>query len=153
MCVHYGVTQCYGPWNAWNVAVNLLHYSDVIMSAVASQITSLTIVCSTVYSCADQKKHQSSASLAFVRGIHQWPLNSPQKGTATRKMFPFDYVIMGIWNILIANRMIMTKETFFNNSPPLSLYTLAMLSYTSGQWQRVQHDRKLEIWSCISGNN
>ena len=70
------------------------HYSDVIMSMVASQITSLTIVYSTVYSCADQRKHQSSASLAFVRGIHRWPVNSPHKGPVTRKMFPFDDVIM-----------------------------------------------------------
>ena len=47
------------------------HYIDVIMGAIASQITSLTIVYSTVYSGADQRKHQSSASLAFVRGIHR----------------------------------------------------------------------------------
>ena len=49
------------------------HYRDAIMGAVASQITSLAIVYSTVYSGADQRKHQSSASLAFVRGIHRWP--------------------------------------------------------------------------------
>ena len=48
------------------------HYSDVMMSAMASQITSLTIVNWTVYSGADQRKHQSFASLAFVRGIHRW---------------------------------------------------------------------------------
>ena len=70
------------------------HYSDVIMGAMASQITSLTIVHSTVCSCADQRKHQSSASLAFVRGIHRWPVNSPRKWPVTRKMFPFDDVIM-----------------------------------------------------------
>ena len=64
------------------------------MDAIASQITSLTIVYSTVYSDADQRKHQSSASLAFVRGIHRWPVNSPHKGPVTRKMFPFDHVIM-----------------------------------------------------------
>ena len=46
------------------------HCDDVIMGAMASQITNLTIVYSTVYSDADQRKHQSSASLAFVRGIH-----------------------------------------------------------------------------------
>ena len=55
-----------------------VHYNDVIMSAMASQITSLTIVYSTVYAGADQRKHQSSASLAFVRGIHRWPVNSSQ---------------------------------------------------------------------------
>ena len=48
------------------------HYNDVIMSAIVSQITSLTSLYSTVYSDADQRKHQSSASLAFVRGIHWW---------------------------------------------------------------------------------
>ena len=70
------------------------HYNDVIMSAMASQITSLTVVYSTVYSGADQRKHQNSASLAFVRGIHRSPVNSPYKTPVTRKMFPFDDVIM-----------------------------------------------------------
>ena len=72
-----------------------LHYDNVIMTAMASQITSLTIVYSTVYSGAYQRKHQSSASLAFVRGIHRGPVNSPHKWPVTRKMFPFDDVIMG----------------------------------------------------------
>ena len=72
-----------------------LHYNDVIMGAIASQITSLTIVYSMVYSDADQRKHHSSASLAFVWGIH-WgePVNSPHKWPVMRKMFPFDDVIM-----------------------------------------------------------
>ena len=71
-----------------------VHYSDVIMGAMASQITSLTVVYSTVHSGADQRKFQSSASLAFVRGIHWWPVNSLHKGPVTRKMFHFDDVIM-----------------------------------------------------------
>ena len=70
-----------------------IHYSDVIMGAVESQIISLTIVYFTVYSGADQRKHQSSASLAFVRGIHRCPVNSPHKWPVTRKKFPFDNVI------------------------------------------------------------
>ena len=53
------------------------HYNDVIMSTMASQITSVSIACSSVCSGADYRKHQSSALLAFVRGIHQWPVNSP----------------------------------------------------------------------------
>ena len=65
------------------------------MGAMASQITSLTIVYSTD---ADQRKRQSSASLAFVRGIHRAPVNSPHKGPVTRKMSPFDDVIMNVWN-------------------------------------------------------
>ena len=72
----------------------LRHYSDVIMDTIASQITSLTIVYSTVYSDADQRKHQSSTSLAIVRGIHRGPVNSSHKWPVTRKMFPFDDVIM-----------------------------------------------------------
>ena len=64
------------------------------MTSIASQITSLTVVYSTVYSDADQRKHQSSASLAFVGGIHRGLVNSPHKGPVTRKMFPFDDVIM-----------------------------------------------------------
>ena len=70
------------------------HYNYVIMGEMASQITSLTIVYWTVYSGVDQRKHQSPASLAFVRGIHRWPVISPHKGPVTRKMFPFDDVIM-----------------------------------------------------------
>ena len=70
------------------------HYSDVIRGSIAFQITSLRIVYSIVYSGADQRKHQSFASLAFVRGIHRRQVNSPHKGPATRKMFPFDDVIM-----------------------------------------------------------
>ena len=67
------------------------------MGEIASQITSLTIVYSTVYSDADQRKHQSSSSLAFVREIHRGPVNSPHKWPVTRKMFPFDDVIMSFY--------------------------------------------------------
>ena len=70
------------------------HYTDVIMTTMASQITSLTIVYSTVYSVADQRKHQSSASLALCVGNSPGPVNSPHKGPVTRKMFPLDDVIM-----------------------------------------------------------
>ena len=56
-----------------------MHCSDVIMGAMASQITSLKIVYQTVYSGTDQRKLQSSASLAFKRGIHRWPVNSLHK--------------------------------------------------------------------------
>ena len=71
-----------------------LYYIDVIMTTMTSQITSLTLVYSIVYSGADQRKHQSSASLAFVRGIHQWPVNSPHKGPVTRKCF---HLITSSW--------------------------------------------------------
>ena len=70
-----------------------VQYSDVIMGAMSSQITSLTIVYSAV---SHQRKHQSSASLAFVREIHRLPVNSPHKVPGSGKMFPFDDVIMGL---------------------------------------------------------
>ena len=73
---------------------HIFHYNDAIMGAMASEITSFAITYSTVYSGADQRKHQSCASLAFVQGIHRWPMNSLHKGPVTRKMFPFDDVIM-----------------------------------------------------------
>ena len=77
------------------------HYSDAIMGAIVSQITSLTIVYSTVYSDTDQRKHQSSTSLAFVREIHWGPINSSHKLSVTREMFPLVDVIMRIAHGLI----------------------------------------------------
>ena len=78
----------------WQWGIPPVHYSDVIMGTIVSQITSLTIVYSTVYLDADQRKHQSSTSLAFVWGLHRRPVNSPHKGPVTLKMFPFDDVII-----------------------------------------------------------
>ena len=72
------------------------HYNDVIMGMMVSQITSLMIVYSTVYSGADQRKHQSSASLAFLWGIQRWPVNSPHKWPVAWKKFPFDDSIISI---------------------------------------------------------
>ena len=101
---YHGVSQCVentlqlGYIKSWPrlmlYPLLSIHYDDVIMSTMASEITSLTIVYSTVYSGADQSKHQSSASLAFVWGIHRGPVNSPHKWPVTRKMFPFDDVII-----------------------------------------------------------
>ena len=82
----------------WNVVVGDVRgwniHSDVIMSPRVSQITGVSMVCSTVCSGADHRKHQSSPSLAFMRGIHRWPVNSPHKVPVARKMFSFDDVIM-----------------------------------------------------------
>ena len=80
--------------NVENTPMRAYHYSDVIMGTIAYQITSLMTVFSAVYSDAGQRKHQSSASLAFLRWIHRWLVNSPQKWPVTRKMLPFDDVIM-----------------------------------------------------------
>ena len=90
------VTRGYPSQRASNAAHHKghPHYDDVIMGEMASQITSLTIVYSTVYSDADQRKHQSSASLAFVRGIDRGPVKSPHKWPVTRKMSPFDDIML-----------------------------------------------------------
>ena len=63
------------------------HYSGVIMSKLLSQITGVWIVCSTLCSWADQRKHQSLASLAFVRGIHRRPVVSHTKSQNHGKCF------------------------------------------------------------------
>ena len=81
------------------IQVYIPHYNDVRMGSMASQITSLTIVSLAVYSSVDQRKHQNSASLAFVRGILRGPVNSPHKWLVTRKMFPFDNVIMPLLDV------------------------------------------------------
>ena len=69
-------------------------YSDVIMGTMESQITSLTIVFSTINSGTHQRKYQSPAPLAFVWWIHQWPVNSLHNWPVTWKMFSFGDVIM-----------------------------------------------------------
>ena len=75
---------CHGKW----------YYSEVIMSAMTSQITCVYIGCATVCLGVDQRKHQSAASLVFVRGIHRWPFDSPHTGSVIREMFSFEDVIM-----------------------------------------------------------
>ena len=111
------------------------HYNDVIMSLIASQITSLTIVYSTVYSDADQRKYQSSASLAFVRGIHRGPVNSPQKGPVRRKMFPFDDVIMWYIHLQFAS-----SHWYLNHIICISIYQTELYSVSSLRHQPHRFD-------------
>ena len=80
--------------NKYAMYVFSSHYSDVIISAMASQITGISIVYSIVCSGSDHIKHQRSASLTFVRGIHRWPVNSPHKGPVKRKCF---HLMMSLW--------------------------------------------------------
>ena len=88
-----------------------LHYSDTLMSMQASQITSLIIVYSSVCSGVDQIKHQSSTSLAFVRWIHWWPVNSLHKGPVTRKIFP-------IWCVIMITLLIVQTERLYGEKLP-----------------------------------
>ena len=86
------------------------HYNDVIKSAMASQITSVSIVYSTVCYGADQRKHQSSASLSFVRGIHRWPVNPSHKRPVTQKFFRFGDVTMIIYVIICVTHGLTTAR-------------------------------------------
>ena len=87
--------QCLVAWSTPTILLKQLlifagkidYYNNVIMSGTASQITGVQIVCSTICSGADQRKHENSA---YVRGIHRWPVDFPHKGPVTRKMFLFD---------------------------------------------------------------
>ena len=99
MVVFKGTLKCGLTKTMFAITICGDHYGDAIMGTMASQITSLTIVYSAVYSVADQRKHQSSVSLAFVRGIHRRPVNSLHKWPVTRKIFPFDDVIMSKFSI------------------------------------------------------
>ena len=77
-----------------SICILSFHHSGAIMSAMASQITGVSIVCSTICSDTGQRKHQSSASLAVRREIHRWPFDSLHKGPVMRKMFRYDDVII-----------------------------------------------------------
>ena len=104
------------------------HYDDVKMCSMASQITSLTIIYSTVYSGTDLRKHQSSASLAFVQGIHRGPVNSPHKWPVTRKCF---HLMTSSWSVYLQSRyqpwlvMLITKHQVEFSSARLTCFCLA----------------------------
>ena len=117
--------------------VSKIHDNDVIMSAMASQITSVTIAYSTVYSGTYQRYHQSSASLAFVWGIHRWTVNSLHKGPVTRKLFPFDDVIM-MW---------LYHQIMFCMG---QLCDSVMILYPfSHHWEFVYVDLSRYAWKCL----
>ena len=125
------------------------HYNGVIMSAMATQITGILLVCSTVCSGADQRIHQISASLlAIVRGIHRWPMDSPHKRPVTRKMFPFwwrhhgrraIYVLLSNWctNILMKLQSFFCsgRYAFGGGALSVSAYYRADSRFALSQWE------------------
>ena len=116
---HYGIFACivgFARWVYWDKSLN--SRVGCVLSHDSDQRDGLTIVYSTVYSGADHRKHQSSASLAFVREIHRWPVNSPHKGPVTWKMSPFDDVTMESWlrdcTVFVVDfRTILNTSVFF----------------------------------------
>ena len=121
--------MCMLNWSRGCYTANF-HYNDVIMSAMASQITDVCIVCPTVGSGTDQRKHQSSGSQAFVRGIHRWPVNSPHKRPVTRKMFPFDDVIMLLSAVSLIQPLPVHATTMFS----WRHHSIAAVTYTKFWW-------------------
>ena len=116
ICLHQSAPAASSYWEVWRYKTQwyfrgpATHYDhDVIMGAIASRITSITIVYSTVYCDADQRKHQFKAPRhwTFVWGIHRGPVNSPHKWPVTRKMFPFDDVIMELPSFFITYQCIL----------------------------------------------
>ena len=142
------------------------HHNVVIMSAMASQITSLTTVSSSVYSGADQRKHQSSASLAFVRGIHGWPVPPPppppppphththtntHKRKSNKKGFIIDiinrdhfkcYKGSSEWFLLILQNKHMDQSSSF-------LYMLHMLDACGRDCPNTTAGRDSGFWHCL----
>ena len=125
-------------WKTMSYSSCINHYCDVIMGMMASKITSLMIVHSTVYSGADQRKHLSSASLAFVQGIHRSPVNSPHKWPVKQNMFPFDDVIMDDTAahdlVMQGSRASAAMTQFSHNIAPLEPERLIELSLPSQLW-------------------
>ena len=124
-------------------------YSDVIMRAMASQITGVSIVFSTVCSDADQRNHQSSAPLAFVRGIHRWSVNSPHKWPVTRKMFPLDdaivwFQVLAAW---VTDHHIHRRHWRVGNHPLTKILRLYLHCYEDN----ITADKQLEhnLWKII----
>ena len=132
------------------------------MGAIVSQITSLAIVYSIDYSYADQRKHQSSASRAFVWGIHREPVNSPHQRPIMRKMFQFDDVIM-YKHISILEYCRCYVIHYFSTLifPSMQdvqswyhpLFRIAKLhhNFTKGISYQVLHNRKVQIYitACV----
>ena len=137
------------------------------MSSMASQITSLMIVYLKVYSGAYQRKHQSFAWLAFVWGNHRWPVNSPHKKPVTRKMLPFDDVIMNKvaidmlyhthiswhhWNVSL-NTTVWTKGMpfLYNVSTFILIYSRKIIVLLKFRWQLFQ--RRYSQYVNMGSNN
>ena len=92
------------------------HYDDVIMSTMASQITSLTVVYSTIYSDADQRKHQTPVSLAFVWGIHRDRRIPRTKGQLRGKCF---HLMTSSWGDQFTQWLNKWGDSVFHYAPPM----------------------------------
>ena len=114
-----------------------------MMSAMASQITGVPIVYTAVCSDADQKKLRSTPSLAFVRGIHRWPVNSLDKGPVARIFFPFDVVITGfrvIYSAFSVKQQVLLLHQWFSQNLTVDIKASCIAWFASNLFPMVtQH--------------
>ena len=110
---------------------NNSHYSDIIMSSMAFQITGVSIVCSTVYWGADQRKYPSSESLAFETGNHGWLVNSPSKRPVMWKIFSFDDVLMLPEYFSLNTRMVDKSQMWWHHQMKIFSALLALCAGNS----------------------
>ena len=115
----------------------LVHYSDISMSAMASQITSILVIYSTICSGAYQGKHQSSLSLGFVRKIHQWLVTSLYIGPVMQKMFPW-----WLWNSVLYCQ----ETTCFKQVSVLSLFMIIGIATWLSKYHTTNH---LKVNACL----
>ena len=127
------------------------------MGAMAFHMTSLTIVYSTVYSCADHRTPKLRVSGLCV-DIHQWPMNSPHKWPVTRKIIPCDDVILLQWFLLNDKCAVTLLISMFGNHFPL-LHGIFLWSYdaprcplTKQYLTRIRKSNRIRcfIWNVIT---
>ena len=134
------------------------HYSDVIMSAMASQITSVTIVYSIVGSGADQRKHQSSTSLVFVRGIHRWPGKFPTQRASNAEIVSIWWrhhtqitYYSSCWCIFVRDLEVLRRSRFWlRNFPGIDCVVSALLrNVTTSSRYAIGSTRKIRRLSLM----
>ena len=120
------------------------HYIDVIMSAMTCQITTLTVVYSTVYSDTDQRKHHSSASLAFVWGIHRDRWIPHTKGQSRGKCF---HLMTSSWDIIF-----FSKRSLNGNVIRVIdyVYKSIPLSGMRSRWKIFQYTGKAKSYATVN---
>ena len=111
------------------------------MGPIASLITSLTSVYSTVHPGTDQRKHQGSASLAFVRGIHRRLVNSPHKWPVTRKIW---------WRHHAESLQLIWISKYFYRVPVDSIYCCPVCKWVAETWLHMtgHQDPSAPIMAC-----
>ena len=146
------------PTIYWGVvSLGVSFYGDVIIRANVYQITGVSMVFSTICSGADQRKHQSCASLAFVKGSHRWPVNSLHRGPVTQKMFPFDDVIM--FHMMTSCNGFLHYRSFhqslvdsLNKRPVMWTFGVSLILVRTSCWTktRVAGDHQINVTTRIS---